>query len=48
LKDLVLGQEKVNESLTKKLMYNDKMIENINSKLDGLSSFVKNQLALIK
>ena len=33
LKDLVLGQAKINENLTKKLMYNYKIIENINSKL---------------
>ena len=41
LKDLVLGQAKINENLTKKLMYNDKMVENINSKLENLSSSVK-------
>jgi hypothetical protein len=29
LKDLVLGQEKINENLTKKLTFNDKMLENI-------------------
>ena len=29
LKDLVLGQAKINENITKKLMFNDKMIENI-------------------
>ena len=33
LKDLVLGQAKINENITKMLMFNDKMIENINSKL---------------
>ena len=32
LKDLVLGQAKINENITKKLMFNDKMIENINEK----------------
>ena len=31
LKDLVLGQAKINESLTKKLTTNDKILENINS-----------------
>ena len=45
MKDLVLGQAKINENLTKKLMYNDKMIENINLKLEHLSSSVKNQLS---
>ena len=48
MKDLVLGQEKINENITKKLMYNDKMIENINSKLENLSSSVKNQLSFNK
>ena len=42
LKDLVLGQAKINENLTKKLMFNDKMLENINSKIEGLSSSIKN------
>jgi hypothetical protein len=48
LKDLVLGQAKINESITKKLTFNDKMIENINSKLEGLTSSVKNQLSFNK
>ena len=42
LKDLVLGQAKINENITKKMMYNDKMIENINSKIESLSSSIKN------
>jgi hypothetical protein len=45
---LVLGQEKINENLTKKLMINDKMLENINPKLEGLTSSVKNQLSFNK
>jgi hypothetical protein len=48
LKDLVLSQEKINESLTKKLTYNDKMLENINTKIEGLSSSIKNQLSFNK
>jgi hypothetical protein len=44
LKDLLLGQTKINENITKKFSYNDKMIGNINTKLENLSSFVKNQL----
>ena len=48
LKDLILGQAKINENITKKLSYNDKMIENINSKLENLSSSVKNQLSFNK
>ena len=48
LKDLVLGQAKINENLTKKLTDNDKLLENINSKIEGLSSCVKNQLSFNK
>ena len=47
-KNLVLGQVKINRNITKKLMYNDKMLENINSKIESLSSSVKNQLSFIK
>ena len=48
LKDLVLGQAKINESLTKKLTTNDKILKNINSQIKGLTSAVKNQLSLNK
>jgi hypothetical protein len=48
LKDLVLGQTKINENLTKKLTYNDKMLENINFKIEGLSSCIQNQLSFNK
>ena len=48
LKDLVLGQAKINENLMKKLVYNDEILENINSKLEGLTSSVKNQLSFNK
>jgi hypothetical protein len=47
-KDLVLGQVKINENITKKLMSNDKMLENINSQIEGLTSAVKNQLSFNK
>ena len=48
MKDLVFGQAKINENLTKKLMFNDKMLENINSKIESLSSSIKNQLSFNK
>jgi len=48
LKHLVLGQAKINENLTKKLTYNDKMLENINFKIEGLSSSIKNLLSFNK
>ena len=44
----MLGQAKINENITKNLMFNDKMIENINTKLENLSSSVKNQLSFNK
>jgi hypothetical protein len=45
LKDLVLGQAKVNESLNKT---NDKTLESINLKIETLSSALKNQLSFNK
>ena len=48
MKDSVLGQAKINENLTKKITYNDKMLENINFKIEGLSSSVKNRLSFNK
>ena len=44
----MLGQVKINENITKKLMYNDKMLDNINPKIESLSSSVKNQLSFNK
>jgi len=41
LNDLVIGQAKINENLTKKLSYNDKIIENINAKLETLCSSIQ-------
>ena len=48
LKDLVLGQVKINENITKKLVSNDKILENINSQIEGLTSAVKNQSSFNK
>jgi len=45
---LVLGQAKVIENVTKKLMSNDKILKNINSQIESLSSIVKNQLSFNK
>jgi hypothetical protein len=47
-KELVLGQAKINKNITKKLMSNDKMLKNINSQIEGLTSTVKNQLSFNK
>jgi len=48
LKDLVIGQAEINENLTKKLSYNDKIIENINAKLETLCLSVKSQTSFNK
>ena len=48
LRDLVFGQAKINESLNKKLAANDKILENINAKVETLSSALKNQLSFNK
>jgi len=48
LRDLVFGQAKINESLNKKLAANDKVLEDINAKVETLSSTLKNQLSFNK
>jgi hypothetical protein len=48
LKDLVLSQAKIIENLIEKLIINDKMLEIINSKIEGLTSSIKNQLSFNK
>jgi len=44
----VLGQAKINENLVKKISKNDQMFVNINTKLDGLTLSVRDQLAFNK
>jgi hypothetical protein len=48
LRDLVFGQAKINESINKKLAANDKFFEDINAKVETLSSALKNQLSFNK
>jgi hypothetical protein len=48
LKELVLGQAKINGNLTKKLADHDKSLENINCKLEKLTSSIQNQLSFNK
>jgi predicted DsbA family dithiol-disulfide isomerase len=48
LKYLVLGQAKIKESLNKKLRTNDKILENINSQIEGLASAINNQMRFNK
>ena len=48
MRDLVFGQAKINESLNKKLVANDNILEDINAKVETLSSTLKNQLSFNK
>jgi hypothetical protein len=48
LKDLVMSQTKINESMNNKLLANDKTLETLNAKMDDLASAVKNQLTFNK
>ena len=48
LRDLVLGQSKINDSINNKMMANDKVLENLNEKLDSFNSAMKNQLSFNK
>ena len=48
LKDLVFGQMKITEAINKRLNASDKNIENMNIKMDGLTSAVKNQMSFNK
>jgi hypothetical protein len=48
LRDLVLSQAKVNESLQKKMAANENTLETIQAKMDGISSAIKSQLSFTK
>ena len=48
MRELVLGQVKINENINKKLLANDKSLESLNVKLETLSSTLKNQLSFNK
>lgn len=48
LRDLGFSQAKINKSLTKKLAPNNKPIETIHAKMDGISSTIKNYLSFNK
>ena len=41
LEDLVYGQAKINETISKRLSANDKTLESISAKMEGLSSAIK-------
>ena len=48
LRDLILEQARINENISKKLAFNDKVLENINTKMDRFSSAIKDQLSYNK
>jgi hypothetical protein len=48
LRELVLNQGKLMDSLSKKLASNDKTLETINNRMDSFSTAIKNQLSFNK
>jgi len=48
LKDLVLGQIKINDSINKRIVGNDKILESLSEKMDSFNSAIKNQLSFNK
>ena len=48
LRDLILEQARINENISRKLAFNDKVLENINTKMDSFSSAIKDQLSYNK
>jgi len=48
LRDLILEQARINENISKKLAFNDKVLESINTKMDSFSSTRNNQLSYNK
>jgi len=48
IRDLVLGQTKINDSINKWIVANDKILESLSEKMDSFSSTIKNQLSFNK
>jgi hypothetical protein len=48
LRELILEQAKINDNIAKKLAFHDKVLENINIKMDSFSSVIKDQLSYNK
>jgi len=46
--ELLSNQGKLMDNLSKKLVSNDKMLENINNKMDNFSTAIKNQISFNK
>ena len=43
MRELISGQAKIVENLSRKLASNDRILENMSNKMDNLSSAIKNQ-----
>jgi hypothetical protein len=48
LRELISGQAKIMDGLSRKLASNDKLLENINNRMDSFSFAIKTSIALIK
>ena len=48
MRDLILEQVRINENISEKLAFNDKVLENINTKMNSFSSAIKDQLSYNK
>jgi hypothetical protein len=42
LRELIFGQAKIIEGLSRKLAFNNKILENINNRMDSFFSAIKN------
>jgi hypothetical protein len=45
MRDLILEQAKINDNISKRLAFNDKVLKSINAKIDSFSSAIKDQLS---
>ena len=48
LRDFIFEQARIKENISKQLASNDKVLENINTKMDSFSSTIKDQLSYNK
>ena len=43
MRELIAGQSKIMEGLSRKVAFNDKILENINNRMDSFASAIMNQ-----
>jgi hypothetical protein len=48
LRDLILEHARINDNISKRIAFNDKVLESINAKIDCFSSAIKDQLSFNK